>query len=311
MDVQQLVQQIVSGIMTGSIYGVLALALVMIFQSTQMFNFGQGEMATFTTFLGFSLMTKVGLPYSIGFALTVLIAFAIGAALERGLIRMVEGKAPMNAVIIGLGLFLAFNSLGGSFYGADPKAFPQPFAGSPIEIAGITISKHNLYLFCVAIALTGAVYALFQHTKIGLAMRVTAFNRPAAELMGVPTGLMLMLGWGLAAALGAAAGMLVAPIVVLAPGMMFTILLFGFAAAVLGGLDSAPGAIVGGVIVGVTQNLVGVYLGDWVSALHLGSLGIHIDQPNQYRDIVAMALIIVVLAIRPRGIFGRPQVQRV
>lgn len=306
MDWNTLAQQIVSGVMTGSIYGVLALSLVMIFQSTQMFNFGQGEMATFTTYLGWAIM--VHLPYGVGFVLAVLLAFLLGAALERGLIRMVEGKPPMNAVIIGLGLFLAFNSVSGSIWGANPKAFKQPFTGGPIDVLGVLISRHNLYLFVVAIALTAIVYILFQHTKIGLAMRVTAYNRQAAELMGVPTGLMLMLGWGLAAALGAAAGMLVAPIIVLSPGMMFTPLLFGFAAAVLGGLDSAPGAVIGGLIVGVTQNLVGVYLDDWVNLLHLP---FDIKEPNQYRDIVAMALILGVLAIRPRGIFGRPAVQRV
>ncbi len=306
MDWNTLVQQIVSGMMTGSIYGVLALSLVMIFQSTQMFNFGQGEMATFTTYLGWALM--IHMPYGAGFVLAVVLAFLLGAALERGLIRMVEGKPPMNAVIIGLGLFLAFNSMSGSIWGSNPKTFGQPFKGGPINVLGILISRHNLYLFVVAMILTAIVYVLFQHTKLGLAMRVTAYNREAAELMGVPTGLMLMVGWGLAAALGAAAGMLVAPIITLSPGMMFTPLLFGFAAAVLGGLDSAPGAVIGGLIVGVTQNLVGVYLDDWVDFLHMP---FDIKEANQYRDIVAMALILGVLAIRPRGIFGRPAVQRV
>ncbi len=306
MDWNTLGQQIVSGMMTGSIYGVLALALVMIFQSTRMFNFGQGELATFCTYLGWGIMLHI--PYGAGFVVAIVIAFTIGAALERGLIRMVEGKSEMNAVIIGLGLFLAFNSLTGAVWGANPKTFEQPFIGKPIDLLGILISQHNLFLFIVALALTAAVYVLFQHTKLGLAMRVTAYNREAAELMGVPTGLMLMVGWGLASALGAAAGMLMAPIVVLAPGMMFMVLLFGFAAAVLGGLDSAPGAIVGGFIVGVTQNLVGVYLDDWVDFFHLP---FDISQANQYRDIVAMALILGVLAIRPRGIFGRPATQRV
>lgn len=306
MDWTTLAQQIVSGMMTGSIYGVLALALVMIFQSTRMFNFGQGEIATFCTYLGWGIMLHV--PYGLGFVLAIVIAFAVGAALERGLIRMVEGKSEMNAVIIGLGLFLAFNSMAGSVWGANPKTFEQPFIGKPVDILGVLISQHNLFLFIIALALTVAVYVLFQHTKLGLAMRVTAYNRDAAELMGVPTGLMLMVGWGLASALGAAAGMLMAPVIVLSPGMMFMPLLFGFAAAVLGGLDSAPGAIIGGFIVGVTQNLVGVYLDDWVDFFHLP---FDISQANQYRDIVAMALILGVLAIRPRGIFGRAATQRV
>lgn len=303
---ENLVQQIVLGMMAGSIYGVVALALVMIFQSTKMFNFGQGEMATFTTFLAWALMLHV--PYGLGFALAIVIAFALGAALERGLIRLVEDRAPLNAVIVGLGLFMVFNSLSASAWGPDPHTFSQPFKGAPIDILGITIGKHNLYLFVVAMLITAALYCFFQYTKLGLAMRATAYDRGAAELMGVPTGLMLMMGWGLAAALGAAAGMLVAPIIVLTPNMMFFVLLFGFAAAVLGGLDSAPGAILGGLIVGVMQNLTGVYLDDVVDFLRMP---FDIKDPNQYRDIVAIGLILAVLAIRPRGILGRPVVQKV
>lgn len=302
---EDLAQQIVLGMMTGSIYGVVALALVMIFQSTRMFNFGQGEMATFTTFLAWALMLHV--PYGLGFALAIVIGFALGAAMERGLIRLVEDKAPLNAVIVGLGLFMVFNSLSASVWGPDPHTFSQPFRGAPIDILGITIGKHNLYLFVVAMLITAALYGFFQHTRLGLAMRATAYDRGAAELMGVPTGLMLMMGWGLAAALGAAAGMLVAPIVVLTPNMMFFILLFGFAAAVLGGLDSAPGAILGGLIVGVMQNLTGAYLDDVVDFFRMP---FEIKDSNQYRDIVAIGLILAVLAIRPRGILGRPLIQK-
>ncbi len=300
-----LAQQIVSGVMSGSIYGVLALAMVMIYQSTSMFNFGQGEMATFTTFLAWALMLHV--PYGLGFALAVLIGFLIGAALERGLIRLVEDN-PMALIIVGLGIFLIFNSVGGSIWGATTKIFPQPFAGSPIRFLGLTVGKHNVYLFAVAMVMTVGLYIFFAYTKLGLAMRVTAANRTAAELMGVPTGIMLMMGWGLAGALGAVAGVLVAPIQTLGPNMMFTVLLFSFSAAILGGLDSAPGAILGGFIVGVTQNLVGVYIDDWVNFLHLP---FDISNPRQYSDIASMGLIITVLIIRPRGILGRPLVQRV
>lgn len=298
-------EQVVSGVMTGSVYGIVALALVMIFQSTRMFNFGQGEIATFTTFLAWSLMLHM--PYALGFVLAVVLAFIIGAALERGVIRLVEDKPAMSGVMVGLGLFIAFNSISASIYGPEPHHFEQPFTGGPIDLGGVTIGQHSAYLFGVAMLLSVALFAFFRFTSIGLALRATAADRTGAELMGVPTGWMLMLGWGLATAVGAVAGMLVAPMIVLTPNMMFFVLLFGFAAAVLGGLDSAPGAIVGGVIVGVTQNLVGVYVDDVVSVLHIGS----IRDPNQYRDIVAMGLIFVVLALRPRGLFGRAVVERV
>jgi len=300
------VEQVVSGVMTGSVYGVVALSLVMVFQSTRMFNFGQGEIATFTTFIAWSLMLT--LPYGIGFVLAFVVAFAMGVILERGVIRLVYDKPPMTGIIVGLGLFIAFNSLSASIYGAEPHQFPQPFVGGPIDLAGVTISQHSAYLFGVAMLLAAVLYIVFQYTPFGLAMRATAFDRSAAELMGVPTGRMLMLGWGLATGVGAVAGMLVAPVIILTPNMMFFVLVFAFAAAVLGGLDSAPGAVVGGLIVGVTQNLVGVYIDDIVEALHLG---FGIQEPNQYRDIVAMGLIVVVLAVRPRGLFGRPLVQRV
>jgi branched-chain amino acid transport system permease protein len=300
------IQQVVSGVMTGSVYGVVALSLVMIFQSTRMFNFGQGEIATFTTFIAWSLMLHM--PYAAGFVLAVVVAFGIGAVLERGLIRLVEDKPPMSGVMVGLGLFIAFNSLSASIYGPEPHQFTQPFVGGPMDIAGVTIGRHSVYLFGVAMLLSGLLYVLFQYTRLGLSLRATAADRNGAELMGIPTGRMLMLGWGLATAVGAVAGMLVAPVIVLTPNMMFFVLVFGFSAAVLGGLDSAPGAIVGGLLVGVTQNLVGVYIDNVVGWLHLG---LSIKDPNQYRDIVAIGLIVVVLAIRPRGIFGRPLVERV
>lgn len=303
---ENFIQHSVSGVMTGSIYGVMALALVMIFQATGVFNFSQGEMATFTTFLAWSLL--LSLPYGVVFILAIIIAFLIGVALERGLIRLVEQRSPMDAVIVTLGLFLIFNSLSNAVYGPEPHGIEQPFRGGPIRIADITLGQHNVFLFGVAMAITLIMFGLFQFTKLGLAMRATAHNRIAAELMGVPTGQMLMLGWGLAAAVGVAAGIVVAPIAILSPNMMFFVLLFGFAGAVLGGLDSAPGAIVGGILVGLTQNLVGVYIDDWVDFLHLP---FDIANPNQYRDVVALGLIVLVLVIRPRGLFGRPQMQRV
>lgn len=300
------IEQVVSGVMTGSVYGIVALSLVMIFQATRMFNFGQGEIATFTTFIAWSLMLRM--PYALGFVLAVVVAFALGAVLERGIIRLVEDKPPMSGVMVGLGLFIAFNSLSASIYGPEPHQFTQPFTGGPIDIGGVSVARHSLYLFGVAMFLSALLYGFFQRTSFGLALRATAADRTGAELMGVPTGLMLMVGWGLATAVGAVAGILVAPVIVLTPNMMFFVLLFGFAAAVLGGLDSAPGAIVGGVLVGITQNLVGAYIDDVVRVLHMG---FRIEEPNQYRDIVAMGLIVVVLALRPRGIFGRAIVERV
>lgn len=298
------IQQVVTGLMTGSVYALIALAFVLIFQSSGHINFAQGEMATFTTFLAWSFMTRT--PYIIGAVLAVGAAFLIGAGLHRGLIRLADGKPEISAVIIALGLFLIFNSLGASIYHFEPHHFTQPFTGSPIDIGGVKVGQHNVYVFVVAAILTGGLWWLFERTKVGLALRATAADRATADLMGVPTGLMLAFGWGLAAAVGAVAGILLAPLLVLTPSMMFFILLFALSSAVLGGFDNAPGVVVGAIIVGIVQSLVGTYLDDIVSPV-----GIEIEDPNAYRDIIGIVLIVLVLAVRPHGLFGKTVVQKV
>jgi branched-chain amino acid transport system permease protein len=304
--VSQLIQQIVSGLMTGGVYALVALAIVLIFRATDVINFGQGEMGTLTAFIAWSLMLR--LPYAIGFLLVLPIAFLIGAGIERGLIRPLEHRPELSAIIMTVALFLFFNSLSLSIYGGDAHNFKQPFGGgSPIRIGSITIGQYNLYVFLLTIGLALLLYGLLQYTKLGLAMRATAADRTTAELMGVPTGRMLILGWGLATAVGAVAAMLVAPIVVLTSNMMFFVLVFALASAVLGGLDSTLGAVVGGLAVGVAQNLVGGYLNNALGWVHIPA----VHDPNQYRDVVGMALIIIVLTVRPYGIFGRSKVQRV
>ena len=292
------IQQVVVGVMTGSVYALIALAFVLIFQASGHINFAQGEMATFTTFLAWSLMQHMS--YVPAFALTVVLSFLIGVGLQRGLIRLTDGKQEVVVVIVFLGLFTAFNSLSASIYRFEPHHFRQPFSGNPISLLGINIGQHNLYVFVVAVVLTLLLWWLIDRTRLGLALRATATDRSTAELMGVPTGLMLALGFGLATAVGGVAGVLLAPILVLTPNMMLFILLFALASSVLGGFDNAPGVVAGAMIVGVMQNMVGTYLDDFASPL-----GITIADPNAYRDIISIALIVVVLAIRPRGLFGK------
>ncbi|MCS7277037.1 MAG: branched-chain amino acid ABC transporter permease [Dehalococcoidia bacterium] len=301
----QLAEQIITGLMSGTVYGLFALVLVLIFQSTNMLNFGQGEMATFTTYLGWALMVLI--PYWPGFIVAAIVAFIIGAALQRGLIRLVEDKPPTSAFIVGLGLFLIFNSLSGAIFGPEPKSFEQPWTGSPFKLGDITIVRYNLFIFLVSLVVMAVLTAFMRFTKLGIALRATAMDRAAAELMGIPTSRMLMLGWGLAAMLGAIAAMLVAPVIILHPGMMFFVLMFGFTAAVLGGLDSLPGAVVGGLIIGVLQNLVGVYLPDVVDALRLP---FDIRDGNQYRDIALVVVLLLVLMFRPHGLFGKSTIER-
>jgi branched-chain amino acid transport system permease protein len=294
------IQQVVTGVMTGSLYALLALALVLIVRSTSIINFAQGEMATFSAYIGW-VMTR-WFPYPIAFVVAVAAGFLVGAITERVVIRAIEGREELVAVIVTLGLFLMFNSFDLSAFGAEAKALPQPFQRGPVVIDGVVISAYSIFVFIVSIVLMLALFLFFQRTRLGLALRATAADRTAAELAGVSTNRMLMIGWGLAGALGAVAAMLIAPIVVLTPNLMFFLLIFAFAAAVLGGIDSAIGALVGGVFLGVTQNLVGTYLGDVVRFLHIAQ---NVPDSNQYRDIVALSLILVILAVRPRGIFGR------
>jgi branched-chain amino acid transport system permease protein len=303
--VTQFVQQVVTGVFTGSLYGLMALTFVLIWRSSRTLNFGQGEMATFTTFIAWALLLHVS--YVLAFALVLPIAFLLGAGLERGLIRQLQGKPALNALLVTLGLFLIFNSLSLSIWGAETHYIEPPVSGSPFDIWGVKIPKYGLFVFGMTIGLTALLFMLFQFTKLGLALRATALNAKAAELAGISTGSMLMVGWGLAAVMGAAVGILIAPIAILTPNMAFGLLLLGFTAGVLGGLDSPGGVVIAGCLLGIIQNLVGAYLDDVVRFLQLP---FGIENPNQYRNIVAIALIILVLQVRPGGLFGTANKER-
>jgi branched-chain amino acid transport system permease protein len=302
----QLLQQVVGGVLTGAIYSVMALAVVLIYRATRLMNFAQGEMATMMTYVGWLLIARSN--YLLGFGITLGLAFAFGVMIERGLMRSVRHQEELVAVIVTLGLYLIINSVDLSVFSGDPRVFPQPVGGDPFAVLGVKVGKYDLYLFAMGIALTLGLYVLFQRTKLGLALRATAYDPSTAELMGVPTDTMRSVGWGLAAATGAAGGMLVAPIAVLYPNMMFYILIYAFTAAVLGGFDSAIGAVVGGVILSVVQNLVGTYLGLILAWAHAPFA---IPDPNNYRDIVAILLIVVILMVRPQGLMGRVTMEKV
>lgn len=293
---EEFVQQLATGLATGSVYAALALAIVLVYQTTSVVNFGQGEMAMFTTFIGWSLLTQMA--YWPAFLLVLLCAAFMGVVLERLAMRPVGGAPALNAVIMTVGLFTFLNSVALWRWGGMPKPFPTPalFKGSPLAIGTITISRLNIGIFCTAVLIMVLLFLFLSRTKWGLGMRATAQNRVAAGLVGVPVGRMLTLGWGLAAAVGAVAGMLLAPILSLQPSMMFGVLIFAFASAVLGGLNSLPGAIVGGLTLGVAQNLASTYVSP-----HTGSIDIT----------VAFALIVFVLVVRPTGLLGREVKRRV
>jgi branched-chain amino acid transport system permease protein len=293
--VAELVQQIVSGLATGSIFASLALALVLIYRATHVVNFAQGEMAMFTTYIAWTLMDH-GLSYWPAFVLTLAIAFAGGVAVERVAIRPVEQKSVLAIVIVTIGLLIMINGLAGWIWGGEVKAFDSPFPNRTVEIGGVSISTQDIGTFAVCIATVGLLWAFFNLTTLGLAMRAVAINPTASRLVGVRVGWMLALGWGLAAVLGAIAGMMAAPTVFLDPNMMLTILIYAFAAAVLGGIDSPVGAVVGGLLLGVILNLLGRYVDFIGSELRLPS---------------ALLVLLVVLVIRPQGLMGHVVVRRV
>ena len=291
---EQFIQQVATGLSTGSLYAILALALVLIYRSTGVVNFAQGEMAMFTTFIAWSFINWE-LHFWVAFFLTLLIAGIFGALVEVVLLRPVENAPPLNAVILTLGLFTLLSSVALRIWQGQPKSFPSPevFDGAPLTLGPAAISRPNVGVFCMSVLIMVAIYLLFNYTKLGLAMRAAAQNRIASQLVGIRVGRMLALGWALSAMVGAVAGMLLAPTIFLSPSMMLGVLLFAFAAAVLGGLDSPMGAIVGGLTLGVVQNMAGTYIGSDIDIA------------------VAFLVIIVVLIVRPTGLFGRRVLGRV
>ena len=250
--------QVLSGIANGGIYASVALALVMIYQATHHVNFAQGEMATLSTYIALTLI-NAGLPYWIAFVATVVVSFVIGVLIERILMRPMMDAPVLASVGVFIGLLLIINASTGWMFDYTIKTFPTPFPGGPMLFSGY-VSGHELGATAVTLVVLIAVYLFFRHTKLGLAMRAAAFNPVSARLVGIRVGWMLALGWGLAAAIGAIAGMMVAPIVYLDPNMMGGILLYAFAGALLGGIDNPLGAVLGGFAVGVIENLAGAYL---------------------------------------------------
>jgi len=289
-------QQIVAGLATGAIYASLALALVLIHRATGVINFAQGEMAMFTTYIAWTLTANHGWAYWPAFAVTLLFAFALGLGLQRIVIRPIERGPILTTVIVTIGLVLIFNGAAGWIWSAEVRAFPSPFPNDTWNIGGVAISVQDVGTFGVVVVLVLLLAAFFRFTKIGLALRASALNPEASRLVGVRVGWMLGIGWGLAAVLGAVAGMLAAPTIFLDPNLMQAILIYSFAAAVLGGIDSPLGAVAGGLLLGVGLNLIGAYV-DFIGA--------------DLRLPVALMIILVVLLVRPAGLFGKPVTRRV
>jgi branched-chain amino acid transport system permease protein len=291
---ERLIQVIIDGIATGSLYGALALALVLIFRTTGIANFAQGEMAMFSTFIAWGLL-QAGLPLGLAILATLALSFLGGMVIERVIIRPVEGGEVLTLVIVTLGLFILINSGAGWIWGFENRAFPSIFPDTSVSIAGVSIAWESIGIVALLLGVVGLLFLVFQRTKVGLALRAVSINPDSARLSGISVGRTLMVGWGIAACVGALAGALIAPRLFLDVNFMGGVLVYSFAAATLGGFDSPFGAVVGGWIIGVTENLAGTYV-DFIG--------------SDLKILVPLGVILVVLLIRPSGLFGSPEVAR-
>ena len=287
-------QQVVAGIATGGIYACMALSVVMIYQAIHHLNFAQGEMAMFSTFIAWQMM-QWGLPWSVAFVLTIAVSFVGGFVLERVVFKPIENAPVLSHIVVFIALFAIFNSVAGFIWDFTIKAVESPFGDGPFMGSNL-LSAHQAGMIGVTLVLLVLLWLFFSFTRVGLAMRAAAANPESARLVGIRVSYMTALGWGMAAAIGAVAGILIAPVVFLEPNMMLSILLYGFAGAVLGGLTSPLGAVLGGFAVGVIENLAGTYIPVVGAELKLT---------------IALFLIVLVLVFKPEGLMGRRVVQRV
>lgn len=303
-----LLQYVLNGLARGSIYSLIALGLVVIYRGTGHLNFAQGEMALFATF-GAWWINDHGVPLWLSIAIAAALSFVAGGVIEFGLIRPAGKKSPFAVVVITIGLFQALNSLSALLFNGAATGLPfgTLFPNDPDDFitlpGGATWRYENIGVLVTVLIITGLLFLMFQKTKVGLAMRMVANNPDSAKLVGVPTNRILMLSWGLSAAIGAVGGALVAGINAnVNLGTMFGVFLLASAAATLGGLDSPLGAVVGGLSLGVVESLVSNYPDNWWASTYIGA---------DTAIAVAFVIILVVLLVRPAGLFGSTRVERV
>src|SRR5579872_5155274 len=288
-----IVQLVASGLALGSIYALLALALVLINKATDVVNFAQGEMAMLGTFICFTLLGRGGLPLSVVLALALPLGAAIGAVTERLTMPPLRSAPPVNGLIATIGLWMIFHHGAGWIWGYDPLSFPSLFSPEPAHMLGARVAQNSLGIVGVGIVVMILLYVFFDCTRGGIAMRAASMNRHAAKLMGVNVGRVSLTAWALAGAISVVSGLLVAPLTFLDFEMMVSVLLKAFAGAILGGFNTLPGAVIGCLLIGVLENLFAAYVS------------------SAFKDTFAFGVIIVVLMIRPQGLFTRSIARKV
>lgn len=279
-------QIIIGGLIFGCIYGLTALGLVLIYKTTDLVNFAHGEMAMVSTFISFVLLSQLQLNYFLSFGLALVFSAAFGLFVYYAVMKWTRTAPQLNQLVLTIGLFLIFNGVAGLVWGYQPTTFPEAVPGSSFEIGDVYITPNEIFILTITFVLMMGFFLFFRFTKVGLAMRAASQDMVASELMGLRVNHIFMIAWGIGTMLGGVAGIMTAPITFLSPNMMADILVMGFAGAVVGGFSSLPGAVIGGLIIGVFESNVSYYFAP------------------EWKLVAAFLLIVLVLYIRPQGIFG-------
>lgn len=288
----EVLQLLISGVSQGCVYGLIALGFVLIYKATEMVNFAQGDIMMLGAFVAFSLGNLAGLPFVAVFVLTLVIMGALGMALERGLLRPMIGEPPFAVLMLTIGLGFVIRAIAGAIWGNQPRALDSRFAGEIVELGGLIIGYENIAIVVGTALLCALLFLFFRFTRIGIAMQAASQNQLAAFYLGIPVKRVFSLVWGISAAIAAAAGILVAPVSLIDP-LMGLVGIKAFAAAIVGGFGSLPGAIVGGLIIGIAEQFVGLYL------------------PAGLSEVSAFVILLVMLFLRPEGIFATLQQKKV
>jgi len=288
----EVLQLLISGVSQGCVYGLIALGFVLIYKATEMVNFAQGDIMMLGAFVAFSLGNLAGLPFVAVFVLTLVIMGALGMVLERGLLRPMIGEPPFAVLMLTIGLGFVIRAIAGAIWGNQPRALDSPFAGEIVELGGLIIGYENIAIVVGTALLCALLFLFFRFTRIGIAMQAASQNQLAAFYLGIPVKRVFSLVWGISAAIAAAAGILVAPVSLIDP-LMGLVGIKAFAAAIVGGFGSLPGAIVGGLIIGIAEQFVGLYL------------------PAGLSEVSAFVILLAMLFLRPEGIFATLQQKKV
>jgi branched-chain amino acid transport system permease protein len=294
--VVEFLQFTLNGIVFGMIYAAVALSLVLIWRGTRLLNFAQGAMAMITTYVAVEVVYRTG-SYWAGFVIALAAGLVLGVVCQVTIIRPTMNKPPFNAVIVTIGLLTLLEGLAGIFFGGQYRSFPTAFSGAGLRVGGtpLGVSRFDLFVAAAVVVATLALAVAFRYTSAGLRMRAAAFNATIARLSGIRVARVLTVGWALAGLLGALAGVLVSPSTFLSPSSMDAIFVYGFTAAVIGGLDSPAGAVTGGLLIGLALSYAGGYLPSGANLV----------------PVVALGILVLVLMVRPDGLFSATKVRRV